>query len=47
MFQCLRHRPIVGGDKVSIEIDGVGRMDINVVQGKRGRNFILEKTLTA
>ena len=35
--------PIVDGDVVTIEIAGVGRMSIPVVQGKRGHNIVFAK----
>ncbi|MDB6002726.1 MAG: nagL [Rhizobacter sp.] len=37
--------PIVGGDRVSIEIERVGRMEVPVVQGTRGRNFVFDRSL--
>lgn len=35
--------PIVGGDVVTIEVAGVGRMSVPVVQGTRGRNIVFAK----
>lgn len=35
--------PIVGGDKVTIEIEQVGRMVVDVVQGKGGANSVFLK----
>lgn len=37
--------PIVHGDRVAIEIERVGRMEVGVVRGTRGRNFVFDKSL--
>ena len=35
--------PIVGGDVVTIDIAGIGRMSVPVVQGTRGQNIVFAK----
>lgn len=35
--------PVHAGDRVSIEVANIGRMDIPVVQGTRGANIVFEK----
>jgi 2-keto-4-pentenoate hydratase/2-oxohepta-3-ene-1,7-dioic acid hydratase in catechol pathway len=35
--------PIVDGDIVAIDIDGVGRMEVPVRQGIHGRNFVFDR----
>ncbi|HZQ60116.1 MAG TPA: fumarylacetoacetate hydrolase family protein [Casimicrobiaceae bacterium] len=38
--------PIVDGDRVTIEIERVGRMSVPVRQGRRGRNFVFDPSLS-
>ncbi len=37
--------PLVAGDRVTIEIERVGRMSLPVVQGDVGNNFVFDKSL--
>ena len=38
--------PIAAGDRVTIEIERVGRMTMPVVQGRSGNNFVFDKSLS-
>jgi 2-keto-4-pentenoate hydratase/2-oxohepta-3-ene-1,7-dioic acid hydratase in catechol pathway len=39
--------PLAAGDRVTIEIDQVGRMTLPVTQGELGANFVFSRPLTA